>query len=163
MLKQSLQFSFRDKFIFKAFLKKYQAKVYQFCYLLVNDRSVAEEITANVFLTIYEKGNIREINSYSLYQHLVLCVKDSLLVKRNKIISRLQSNTSIVNEAVCLLSTEDRIIIGLTHVCSVSAEDISLLMNIPKQEVKERLYQSREFLTDFLNEQERREQLELLS
>ncbi|WP_163582062.1 RNA polymerase sigma factor [Gracilibacillus saliphilus] len=165
-MKKSLRFSFTDIFIFKPFLKKHQTTVYRFCYLLVNDPSIAEEITGKVFVTIYQKGNIRKIDSFLLYQQLIGCLEEFFLTKRGKIRSRMQAvqgDSSLMNNAVCLLSTEDRIILGLAHVCSLPIEVISSLLDVPKQEVKKSLYQSREFLTDFLNEKRIREQLPLLS
>ncbi|WP_208588582.1 RNA polymerase sigma factor [Gracilibacillus suaedae] len=166
MREKTSRFSLIDRFVFKSFLKKNQTTVYRFCYLLVNDRSLAEEITGQVFVTIYQEGKIREIDSFMLYQHLIYYLQDSLLAKRRNLRSRLQAvqvDPSIINDPVCFLPIEDRIILGLAHVCSLPAEVISSLLDVPKQEVKKSLYQSREFLNDFLNEKRIREQFPLLS
>ncbi|MDX8047299.1 hypothetical protein SH601_15115 [Gracilibacillus sp. S3-1-1] len=149
MLMKSLRFSFTDMFIFKPFLKKHQTTVYRCCYLIVNERSLAEEITRKVFVALYQKGNIRKMDCFSLYQQLISCLEESLLADREKITSRMQDvqiARSFVNNAVGVLSTKDRMILGLAHVCSLPVEVISSLLDIPIREVKKSLYHSRELL-----------------
>ncbi|MFC4402458.1 hypothetical protein [Gracilibacillus xinjiangensis] len=134
------------------------------CYLLTNEQSVAEEITSQIFNEIYDKGHFRESDQHILYQHVVANLQNSLLVKRKG--SRRQGVNRehfLINEAFLFLPIRERMILGLTHICSLPIEVISSLLDVPKQEVKESLYNSREFLTDLLHKKGIREQLPLLS
>ncbi|KAB8136751.1 hypothetical protein F9U64_09580 [Gracilibacillus oryzae] len=152
--------SFMNKFIFKAIVERNQAKVYQLCYLLTNERPLAEEITCQVFNKIYEKGNFRKIDHLMLYQQVIDNLQDSFLVKRKEKINRKKSvgqELPLINEAILHLPVRERMVLGLAHVCLLPVEVISSLLDVPAQDVKKSLYHSREFLTAFLKERERRD------
>ncbi|MFD2654830.1 RNA polymerase sigma factor [Gracilibacillus thailandensis] len=147
-----------DMMVFRAFIETHQKVVFQLCYLLVGNKTLAEKTASDVFVQMYRHNRFQEVDRFSriaLYQYLHGHVQNSLIKKENLIRKDSNFQQELLGQPIfyiLLLPIIDRFIFGLTYICSLSINEITEILAISKQQVQASLQQSRELLVEMLDE-----------
>jgi len=148
---------------FRLIIDKYQRKMYNLAFQIVNDKDSAKDITQDVFIKIY--GNLKKFKTNKKFFSWIyrITLNESLNLKKKN--SHLQSideltsdysnpteeyeknETSIhVSNALNRLDEKYRSLLILKHYNDLSYEEISEILLLPISKVKSRLYIAREKL-----------------
>lgn len=146
----------------------YKNKIVSLCYSYTQDYGEAEDISQEVFISIY-KGikNFREESSLSTYIYKIT-VSRCLDYKRRKNIKGFltglfqinkevestfdRDDKNAVREAVSKLSEDLRVCIVLYYFIGLSQKEISDILNISPKNVEGRIYRGKKRLKSYLKE-----------
>jgi len=149
---------------------RHQVRVYRFIYRMVRNAAVAEDLTSDVFLTIWRHaGQFKARSSVSTWLLAIARYKSLAELRRVRIKGRLIAETAeeelaetpesqlqtgdrkrIVQECLLQLSREHRAIIDLVYYHEKSVSEVAEIVRIPPATVKTRMYYARRKLAELL-------------
>lgn len=165
-----------DHDAFAALVEKYQSQIHAFAWRKIGDFHVAEDITQEVFLTVYQK--LRTLTHPDRFVNWIYAIVNNLCVtwfRKQAAQPQLESMTLIAPEefaALCYsdylaqqhenvereshhalienllgkLRESDRTVITLYYLAELSYEEISKLLGVPLNTIKSRLSRARQRL-----------------
>ncbi len=176
-----IEFSKGNKFAFEHLMKKYFSRVMNFIYRFTNNRDIAEELTQEVFIKVYNSGN-RYIPKAKFRTWLYTIARNISLneVRRNNNSAlsldasiyedlngytyvmndnaepadhnlRREEITDVIRTAISLLPKNQRIAVILRRYENFSYEEIASTMGISVSAVKSLLSRARENLRNTLS------------
>ncbi|MBN1480635.1 RNA polymerase sigma factor [candidate division KSB1 bacterium] len=152
---------------FERLVEKYQTTVYNIAFRMTANFDDAEDIAQAVFIKIYEqldKYNPKfkffswlyrialneSLNARKQKKHLTELDDDIIWTNSvDKNYSRMETNER-VQEALMLISAEQRLLIVLKHFEALSYQEIAFCLDLSEKKVKSRLYDARQMLKNVL-------------
>ena len=75
-----------DQYAFDRLIHKYQARIFQFCFRMLDDRDEAEELTQDVFVNVYR--NLKRFRQESRFSTWLFQIAKNLTLNRIKYLKR---------------------------------------------------------------------------
>lgn len=158
-----------DRRAFGELVQKYEKKLYNVAYRVVNDSEDAMDATQAAFVKAYEKLDSFD-PSYKFFSWLyrILLNESLTLVNKRKRFEQLDANLPVrekdpeqqfdaletnnhVQAALMHLKVEYRTVIVLKHFQGLSYREIGAILDVPEKTVKSRLFTARCQLRDILS------------
>jgi RNA polymerase sigma factor (sigma-70 family) len=164
-----------DTYKFSYFVEKYKNMAFSIAFRISNNREDAEEIVQDAFLKAYRSlDKFRKDSKFStwLYRIVVNCSLSKVRSKKPEsdipdpediseiaagdMESAYRELTSserkiFIHDALNELNAEDRLMLTLYYLDENSIEEISAITDIPKENVKMKLYRARNRVFNILN------------
>ena len=157
-----------DKKAFEEIVDRYQKKVFNAAYRILNHYEDAADVTQSVFIRVYE--NLEKFSArYRFFSWLYkITVNESLnYLKRRKETGDLQveeiadektpeeeyNNIELsenIEQALMKIGLEYRLVIVLHYLQDLSYNEISYVLDTPEKTIKSRLFTARNMLRDIL-------------
>ena len=157
-----------DSAAFELLIDKYQKKVFNLAYRIVNNYNDAEDITQAVFIKAFEK--LETYNpKYKFFSWLYrIAINESLNfldkkkhhedINQDTISKELTPEEAFNNvelnqniqDTLMKLKADYRVVMILKHFNNLSYSEISQILNIPEKTVKSRLISARQLVKDML-------------
>lgn len=165
---------------FEAIVNRYEMTILKFIYSMIKDKEASEDITQEVFITVYNKLDTFD-NKYKFSNWILRIAKNKCIdyvrkyrkineeniddVKSMAITSKeispeqtleFKETKRAIEEYINRLEHMDRQIIMLRYLKEVTFNDISKILDISESAVKRRYYKIRaEFKKNIINEEKR--------
>lgn len=153
---------------FRLIIEKYQRKMYNLAFQIVNDKDSAKDITQDVFIKIF--NHLKNFNSnkkffswiyrITLNETLNWKKKSTYLQPIDELHAAEYSNPSVdyekneraiqISKALNKLDEKYRTLLILKHYNDLSYDEIGEILELPTAKVKSRLYIAREKLRNLL-------------
>lgn len=159
---------------FEYIVNKYEFSILKFVYNMIRNKEEAEDITQEVFLTVYNKMYLYN-EKYKFYNWIVQIAKNKCIdyirkykkvynvdiTKQKRIKSKeispqefieYKETKQLINDIISDLDIIDKQIIVLKCSQKMTFKDISDILNISQSTIKRRYYKTKNYIMDILEE-----------
>ncbi len=170
--------------IFEKYIEEYGKEIYSFCVYLTRNKSDAEDLYQQTFLTAMEKEEIDEVKNPKSYfisiavnlwnnqkrKFLWRKKKADIVYLQNECLEQLADDSRSVEEQVlrqeeietirsCIMGLPDkmRIVILLYYKENMTVDEIAAMLKIPSGTVKSRMHQAKNKIKERLMNDERQD------
>jgi RNA polymerase sigma-70 factor (ECF subfamily) len=167
----AMRISKGDRRAFEQIVDRYEKKIFNMVYRMVNDYEDAMDITQTAFMKAYDKLDYYDPN-YKLFSWLYrIAVNEAInfIRKRKRTVTlsydpvsrganpeetlARSEQAARLEQAITELKPDYRVVIVLRHFMDLTYGEISEILEIPLQTVKSRLFTGRQQLRDILIKQ----------
>ena len=160
--------------LFEHIYDRYANKVFRKCISFTKEKSIAEDLTHDIFIQVYSKlSNFQKKSKFSTWLYIITynyCVDYVRKKKRTKEVEHLdqvqydnlgdyddfeleirEANAAKLNRALDLISPDEKMLLLMKYQDNVSIKELSEHMNLTESAIKMRLKRSKDKVIEIYN------------